>query len=291
MSKALRYALGAGLLAAALLAGCQDDYEKGYEAGLSEGYETGYARGAEIGAMATAVRYEGGWGLVGLAVGFLVGVLLILLFTRRYVLSEWGKWSRRRQVSALLSQCGVDLDPDLHERLMRLGVRKRKLAAELSRSDGKLVEMVYDRVRLDLRQMDDSIVQLGGLLQHLRDIHAEAPLDVALLEQRIGDLERQRASASVEDDAAVIEEAVEVERRRLDAARKNAANRRRCELKLDMLEGFLDDLTITAGNLRTIEQQEAFEQFENKVSREVSELGAVFERALTDLLNGGAAGK
>ena len=52
---------------------------------------------------------------------------------------------------------------------------------------------------------------------------------------------------------------------------------------LEMLEGFLDNLIMSVGNMRAVEQQGAFERFEREVSEEVARMENVFEEALADL--------
>jgi len=220
---------------------------------------------------------------MGLGVGFLVGAVLVIFITRRYIASERAKARRRRKVAKLLSACPMDLDPDLHARVMQIGLRKRRLEEELERTSGKLTEMVYHRVSLHLKQMDDAIVQLASLLQKLWNIRKEIDFKEKDVEKKIAKLAKNRESAATEEERKEIDDAIEVEKRRLDSAEKNFENIRRCDRKLTMLDSFLDNLIISTGNMRTIELQDSFERFEESVGKEVSDLEAIFERTLSEL--------
>ena len=75
------------------------------------------------------------------------------------------------------------------------------------------------------------------------------------------------------------------EQRRAELSR-NAANITRCECQLAGLAAFLDELHMRVGNLKTIEQAEAFDRFERDVGEEIDALGAVFESTLAALSRG-----
>lgn len=271
------------LLAVGCKSNYQKGYDKGYKKGYSEGREDGYEKGKSIGALETTARYEASGGLAGAAVGFALGAGLALLFTRRYVASEYRKFRRRRKVSTLLSRCEVDLDEDLYKRLVKLGERKQKLQEDMERDKGTLVEAAYGRVHSRLKRMDDRMVRLAGLLQQLRNIGDEVPLNENAIQRGIAKLEARREEAVNPKEKEEIAEAVEMEKRRLNAALKNKENIRRCDLKLNMLDSFLENLTVAVGNMRTIEQQDAFERFEEDVSKEVADLEILFDRALSEL--------
>ena len=269
------------------LVGCGDAYKDGYKKGLADGYEVGYDEGKEAGATQTAVAYEGRWSVIGLPIGLIIGGALVALFTRRFIASEYGKWRRRRRVAALLAKCTVDLDTDLYERVLRTGLRKQKLEEELERADGKLVEVFHDRIHESLRAMNDSIVKVAGLMQQLMTIRDEVALDEEAVRKRIVDLEETLGRIDNVDEAIEIKEAIEIEASRIRAAARNEENIHRCDLKLTMLDCFLDNLIITVGNMRTIEEQDSFERFERDVSREVENLESVFENALASLFSPG----
>lgn len=275
------------LFALGCLAGCGKTYEEAYDEGHKDGHDAGfqegYAEGKKTGAAQTAANYETKWGFIGLPIGLLIGGALVAFFTREFIASQYQAWKRRRKVTTLLTHSPVDLDPDLHDRVMQIGLRKKKLEDELARDNGKLVETFHGRIHLRLRNMDDSIVKIAALLQQLKTIRHEVAVDERAVRRNIAKLQKTLDGLDKGSEASEIEEAIEIETARLRAAAKNEENIRRCDLKLSMLNGFLDNLIITVGNMRTIEEQDTFERFEHEVSQEVEQLENVFESALANL--------
>lgn len=278
--------LSLGALCLAGMAGCGDSsYEEGYDDGLVEGYETGYNEGVRDGTSKTTLKYESQWGLTGLGLGTLLGGGLVALLTRRYLAERYRAWSNRKQVSKWVGQCEVELDDDINARVVQIGRRKQRLEEELEQGGGRLVAAANVPLIGSLSELDDGVLKLATLMQQLRNIRNEVGIDPLSANERVtqlrGSIERAESSAQ----RAELEQALAVERQKLSAAERNQANLRRCEMKLDSLHAFLDRLIMEIGNMRTLEEQGAFEQFEGQVGQELDQLRQTYEKTLSNLLD------
>ncbi len=267
------------------LTGCTDTYEQGYKDGLAEGYETGYNEGTRDGSSLTALKYESQWGLWGLFSGTLLGGAIVALLTRRYIAAEFQKWRRRREVTLALRKTEVDFDEDIFERVVAVGIRKRRLEEELSRDGGHLMGAAQVPLVGTLAGFEDGVLKVATLLQQLRRIRTEVTVDDAKQHARLKRLEQSLSHTADHAERNEITGALEIERQKTEAAKKNAANIRRCELKLESLNTFLDNLIIHVGNIRTAEEQSAFDNFESQVSGEIAALQRTYEETLRNLLN------
>ena len=100
-------------------------------------------------------------------------------------------------------------------------------------------------------------------------------------------LEKQMKSPVSEEARGDIQDALQVEKRRAETLRRNVENMDRCAMKLDTLGSFLDHLAMTVENLRTVQEEDAFERFEGQVSREIEDLERVCDRAMKELFTAG----
>ena len=277
------WACDSGELQKERAAGYEDGYTSGHEIGRALGRDEGYAKGREDGAHETTVEYEKQGATVGLLVGLLVGAGLVVFLTRRYVIAELRDATRRRRVKKLFGGRGAPLEEPLYSEVLSIGLRKQALEDEMAGDPGELVRELRERLRPNFALMGKRIVQLAGLLQSLRSEQKSISLDEVALGRRITELDARLSALEPGPERSQVEEALHIERRALDAFRKNTANIRRCELKLTSFRSLLDGIAMELGNLRALDQDDAFDRFAEQVHRAVDELDQTFQIALAEL--------
>ena len=273
-------------IAAALLCGCSSDderLERAHKDGYRQGHRQGLLEGVQQGDREATKRYETRAAWRGMALGILIGAGMLALATRKHIGERYRAARDARQVRRLLSECPKELDEDIRERILDIGLRKRRLEEELKTDESVLVAQLFANVSYRLKQMDTGIVRLATLLQQLRDTEKRVSVDRKAVTRRLAELKRQQGKAGGEREREALEQALEVETLRLQTLEQTTGNMRRCELKLDTLSAFVDNLQMAVGNLRTVEAQDAFERFETEVGQSVKDLESFFDRTLGQL--------
>lgn len=278
-----------GLLALVLaaLAGCgrsdnsavRQAEERGYHAGFEQGEKAGYRRGV----MAAERALEWRWGWIGLLAGGSAGLGLVTLFRWRAISEEKRRRRNRREVERLVKQCDIDLDDALHREVTAIGRKRAALEEKLSQDESPLVREFRERLGSCFRQMDDQLIRLATLLQQLRHIQENMNLEPRELERQIRELEGDRGGTCNADERQGLEAAIEAKRRTLTEVMTSQSNIRRCEHKLAALDSFLDHLTMRLGNLKTVEEYDAFTQYEGEVGKELDGLQETIQRTLSEL--------
>jgi hypothetical protein len=279
-----------GVVLALGLGGCDNSaetdeaYNRGLEKGLAEGFDLGYQEGKQEGKKTTTLKYETQWGLTGLSVGALLGAGLVALLTQGYLSERYRAWSNRKTIAKWMGACEVDLDADVQERVVQIASRKRRLEEELAKGGGRLIASANAPLVGTLAGMNRGVLRLATLLQQLRGIRDEVGVDEGKAKERVAMFESALARTGSDFERAEIAQSLAIERQKLDASLKNRENIRRCEMKLESLHGFLDRLLIEMGNMRTLEQQGSFEQYEGRVGAELEQLRRTYEVTLANLL-------
>jgi hypothetical protein len=260
-------------------AGCGESREKVYSQGWNEGYREGLAEGRKEGAVRAEANHQGKWGLIGLAIGGALGAAVVALATRKHLADQWQRRRRRKEVERFIGTCRVDLDSELHAEVMGIARKKASLVDRLDHDDGPLIAALHDRLRPEFVRLDTRLLELAALLQQLRDLRRETVTGAAA---------RARVCPSGSGETELPESAAlrGLEERRRNELRKNSANIERCESQLAGLATFLDELHMRLGNLKTIEQADAFERFEKDAGEEIDALASVFASTLASLSQG-----
>lgn len=269
-----------GFLCAALvlLGGCGKTPEAAYAQGWNEGHEAGVAEGRDEGRFEAEAGHQGRWGMIGLAVGGLVGASLVALATRRHLAAQWRIRKRRKEVVRRVGHCKEDLDADLHAEVLAIARKSAELRERLGRDDGPLITLLHDRLRPDLARLDTQLLEIAALLQQLRDLRRES---VTETEAAAGGTNPSPPPVAGEPAEAATLRELRAQRR--EAVAKNAQNIARCESQLAGIAAFLDELWMRLGNLKAIEQADAFARVEREVGEEIDALGAAYEATLARL--------
>jgi len=255
--------------------GCPDRDYNAYKKGYDKGYKEGRSEAVAL--------YERSGVTRGFFVGVLIGGAIIAFFTRKYIAAEYRRFHRKRQMKRVLGACGIPLDPDIHQRVLEIGIRKKKLQDDLQRDNGRFVELFGDKMHEHLDRMGRCIVDLATLMQQLRNMRGEISGDEAVCREEISRLQGLAEQSADPSEKAEFNEAIAIQNMKLAALEKSQANARRSEAKLSTLSGFLDKLIIETANMRTLESHDVFEKFEHAVCREIEHLESVLENALADL--------
>lgn len=268
------------------LTGCASDDEKlerAREEGYRQGHRAGIQEGITLGTKDATARYERHGALRGLLIGILLGAGVLALATRKYIAARYRGVHQRRQVKALLSDCETELDDDIYQRVVNIGLRKNALVEQLRQDKSVLVSQLFSSVSYRLKQMDTGIVRLAALLQQLRTSMKNLTGDEQTVRKSIAELRKREETADSALEKEELQQAIAVETLRFETLGRTAENIRRCDLKLSTLSSFLDNLTLSVGNLRTVEEQDSFERFEAEVGRGMQDLESFFERTLGEL--------
>lgn len=251
------------LIAGLLLAGCggSDDWDCGYQEGFERGYEAGLAEGRAEG---TAILNELGqqWGLIGLAVGLLLGALVLTVVSRKDLARRWRAWTTRRALARRLAQSRLAFDPDVQALLFEIGDKRRQVLDAFGQDRALLVDQAFDRVRTQLTGMNQQVVRLAEVLQGLRDAR-----------KSLGHEPRGRAGGVVLEPGENVREALT----------KNAENANRCWQRLVETRQFLDHLILSVANLKLLQAHDTLESPEKDLADELHRLERTYEATLQEL--------
>lgn len=258
-------------------------YQEGYAVGLREGHAEGVERGRREGAQAARDTALARWTPVGLGLGLVLGLALAALVARRPLAAELARRRRERALEALLGPTPrLSFDPEVYQQALELARRSRTLRDELRLDPAPTVRELAERLEPKLGRLDRQIIELSRLLQRLRETQRAVPVEPEALRAAIEVREAEQAAADPET-ATALGQVIAAERRKLAAHERTVANRRRVELKLDALSGFLDHARIAAANLQALDRDDALDALDAEVGQEVDELEATLRTARAEL--------